>query len=449
MFDGYRHNNNCNFGGVKLITNSIPDVKYPVNTDHGPFCYRTECPLLNRHFHNPENGSSILFYAFSNYFTFNITMKVQKEACVGIVNVCDMCGTTYVHKMDLDSKAPNQIYQKYTSKSFTILCDYFHNLTVYGEIHIVPILGKCFVLQTLPRTEVRVCFVKVPGFYEEFQGKYNIALKFDAPKLDVIKHTCFKYNRGSPFNATVPHYQTEQHKMPIPVFKSTGVLNFTVSRMTIFKLTMCLYYTFVYTMRVSFPYGESNVCPVYEPKFLPHHISNDRALCYMLVCEHDGIASVISRSLYGTDHYLRFESYPSYIHLTEYTMFDKANILLKFKCSDNDNASSLVQLHIFALRRGSGVIVHHLILLSNISYITYTLYYDMFTILIDKPRNSCRVEAYCEFSTDVIRDDVFLDTTSLWFKVSKMVYLYITYLFVKYPNILKIADSTVFTSVNM
>ena len=46
-FDGYRHNN-CNFGGVKLITNSIPDMNYPVITDQGTFCYRTECPLLNR-----------------------------------------------------------------------------------------------------------------------------------------------------------------------------------------------------------------------------------------------------------------------------------------------------------------------------------------------------------------------------------------------------------------
>ena len=416
-FDGYRHNNNCNFGGVKLITNSIPDINFSVITDHGPFCYRTECPLLNRHFYNPENGSSMLFYALSNYFTFNITMIVKKEGCVGIVNVCGMCGTNYLRKMDLDSKAPNQIYQTYTSKSFTILCDYFHNFTIFGEIHIVPIFGKCFVLQTLPRTEVRVCSVKVPGVHEEFQGKYNIALKFDEPKLDIIKQTCFKYLRGSAFNATVPHYQTEQQKIPIPVLKSTGVLNFLVGSMTIFKMTYCRYYDFVYTMRVSFPYETTNVCPVYEPKSLPHHVSNNKALCYMLVCERDGIAGVLTKTLHSIRHTPRFEFYVSYIYFTEYTMFDKANLLLKFNCSGDDNPFDLVQLHIFVLRRGSSVIVQHLILLSNISYATYTFYHEMFTILIDKPKNSCTVEAYFEFSTDVIRDDV-IAPRSLRFKVN-------------------------------
>ena len=437
MFDGYRHNNNCNFGGVKLITNSLPDIKYPVVTDHGPFCSRTECPLLNRYFYNPENGSSMVFYAYSNYFTFNITMIIQKEDCVGIINVCDMCGTNYVRKMDLDPLAANQIYQKYTSKSFTILCDYFNNFTVFGEIHILPILGKCFVLQTLPRTEVRVCSVKVPGFYEEFQGKYHIELKFEAPKLNITKQTCFGYPRD-PFNGTVPHYQSEHHKIPISVFKSTGVLKFIVHRMTIFKQTYCRYYDFISTMRVSFPHGETNVCPVYEPKSLPFHVSNDRALCYKLACEHDGIAGVLSRSLQRIEHHTMFELYPSYIHFTEYTMFDKANILVKMKCLGNDNAYSSVQLHIFSLHRETHIIVHHLIILSNISYTTYTLYYEMFTIIIDKPKNNCTVEVYFEFSTNVVSHDVFLDSLVMRFKVSIVLYttyiIYIYYIYV--PSIL-------------
>ena len=415
LFDGYRHNNNCNFGGVKLITNPIPGVPYPVNTDHGPFCYKPECPLFNRHFHNPENGSSMVFYAFSNYFTFNVTMIVQREACVGIVNVCAMCGTDYLQSMNLNRYAENQIYQKYTSKSFTILCDYFNNLTDYGEIHIVPILKKCFVLQSFPRTEVRKCFFKVPGRFEEYQGKYHIELKFDAPKLKVHKSSCFIQRNDKLFNTTTPHYKSEKHQHPIAVHNTTDVLKFTVSRMTIYIMTYCLHFGFIYTMRVWFPNGETNVCPVYEPKMLPYKITNDRALCYKLVCERDGIASVMTLALHRIVHRVQKDGHAPTAHRTAgYTMSYKANNLLRLRCSSSDNKLSLIQLHIFALRRRSDVIVHHLILLSNISYITYTLDYAVSVILLDKPIKSCTVEVYFEIAIDALS----IDATTLQSKVS-------------------------------
>ena len=347
-------------------------------------------------------------------------MTIKPDSCAGLLNVCDMCGINHLAKMK--NMPLHQIYQMYESESVTVLCDYLFNLTQFAQIHIVPAFRMCFVLQSFPRSDVRNCVLQIPGSYQEYQGMYHVMLKFTAPNLDNQKQKCLKSSDTSeedPLDDTL-HYNDDSNSKPIGLY-TTSERSLEVKHMTLFQLSRCIYYNYFYALRVMLPAKTMQTCAIYEPVTFPFTLTQN-SFCYMLVCRPGGSSTVDARPTRMatlSKYHNVTKLFPSYLQLAGYVNFDKSNVMIKLRCSNND-PSGMVYIHVLIAGRLSHM-THYLISMDvNDTLRTFTVYNERYTIIIDNFGSSCSAELFYEWTADIVHHSLFVETTMM-FTVTQIV----------------------------